>query len=40
MGRAQLQDAVPMTLGQELAAYAVMVGGSVQHLRQAGGEPM
>ncbi|GAA0281663.1 aspartate ammonia-lyase [Actinomadura nitritigenes] len=36
MGRTQLQDAVPMTLGQEFAAYAVMVGESVQHLRRAG----
>src|SRR5512133_1636409 len=26
MGRTQLQDAVPMTLGQEFHAYAVMVG--------------
>jgi len=36
MGRTQLQDAVPMTLGQEFAAYAVMVGESIQHLRRAG----
>jgi aspartate ammonia-lyase len=36
MGRTQLQDAVPMTLGQEFAAYAVMVGESIQHLRKAG----
>jgi aspartate ammonia-lyase len=27
VGRTQLQDAVPMTLGQEFATYAVMVGG-------------
>ena len=26
MGRTQLQDAVPMTLGQEFATYAVMLG--------------
>ena len=26
MGRTQLQDAVPMTLGQEFAAYAVTLG--------------
>src|SRR6185437_8559662 len=26
MGRTQLQDAVPMTLGQEFAAFAVMIG--------------
>ncbi len=38
IGRTQLQDAVPMTLGQEFAAYAVMVGESVQHLRRAGDE--
>jgi aspartate ammonia-lyase len=36
MGRTQLQDAVPMTLGQEFAAYAVMVGEAIQHLRVAG----
>ena len=26
MGRTQLQDAVPMTLGQEFSAFAVMLG--------------
>ncbi len=26
MGRTQLQDAVPMTLGQEFSTYAVMLG--------------
>ena len=26
MGRTQLQDAVPMTLGQEFGTYAVMLG--------------
>lgn len=35
MGRTQLQDAVPMTLGQEFGAYAVMVGEDVQRLREA-----
>ncbi len=34
MGRTQLQDAVPMTLGQEFGAYAVMVGGAVSHLQR------
>ena len=29
MGRTQLQDAVPMTLGQEFSAYAVMLGEDV-----------
>jgi aspartate ammonia-lyase len=35
MGRTQLQDAVPMTLGQEFGAYAVMVGEDVQRVREA-----
>ncbi|GAA1679100.1 aspartate ammonia-lyase [Mycolicibacterium murale] len=35
MGRTQLQDAVPMTLGQEFGAYAVMVGEDAQRLREA-----
>ncbi|MFJ4653117.1 aspartate ammonia-lyase [Nocardia sp. NPDC088792] len=35
MGRTQLQDAVPMTLGQEFGAYAVMVAEAVRHLRGA-----
>ena len=26
IGRTQLQDAVPMTLGQEFKAFAVMIG--------------
>ncbi|MEC3951419.1 aspartate ammonia-lyase [Nocardia sp. CDC153] len=34
MGRTQLQDAVPMTLGQEFGAYAVMIGEAVAHLRR------
>lgn len=37
MGRTQLQDAVPMTLGQEFAAYAVMIGEDVQRLDEAQG---
>ena len=35
MGRTQLQDAVPMTLGQEFAAYAVTLAEDRQRL--AGG---
>jgi len=35
MGRTQLQDAVPMTLGQEFRTYAVMVGEDQDRLREA-----
>jgi aspartate ammonia-lyase len=35
MGRTQLQDAVPMTMGQEFDAYAVMVGEDIQRVREA-----
>lgn len=35
MGRTQLQDAVPMTLGQEFHTYAVMLGEDMQRLREA-----
>jgi len=35
MGRTQLQDAVPMTLGQEFSAWAVMIGEDVQRLDEA-----
>jgi aspartate ammonia-lyase len=35
MGRTQLQDAVPMTLGQEFEAYAVMVGEDVLRVGEA-----
>ena len=35
MGRTQLQDAVPMTLGQEFGAYAVMVGEDILRLEEA-----
>ncbi|MEW5869389.1 MAG: aspartate ammonia-lyase [Chloroflexota bacterium] len=35
MGRTQLQDAVPMTLGQEFEAYRVMVGEDIQRLMEA-----
>lgn len=37
MGRTQLQDAVPMTLGQEFSTYAVMVDEDQQRLRDAAG---
>ncbi len=35
MGRRQLQDAVPMTLGQEFSTYATMVGEDQERLREA-----
>lgn len=35
MGRTQLQDAVPMTLGQEFEAYALMVSEDMQRIREA-----
>jgi len=35
MGRTQLQDAVPMTLGQEFGTYAVMLEEDQQRLREA-----
>jgi len=35
VGRTQLQDAVPMTLGQEFSTYAVMVGEDEQRLGEA-----
>lgn len=35
MGRTQLQDAVPMTLGQEFNTYAVMIGEDQDRLREA-----
>jgi aspartate ammonia-lyase len=34
MGRTQLQDAVPMTLGQEFHAYGVTIGEDVDRLRE------
>jgi aspartate ammonia-lyase len=34
MGRTQLQDAVPMTLGQEFAAWAVTVGEDVERVEE------
>ena len=35
MGRTQLQDAVPMTLGQEFTAWAVTVGEDILRVREA-----
>lgn len=35
MGRTQLQDAVPMTLGQEFRAFGVTLGEDVERLRDA-----
>ena len=34
MGRTQLQDAVPMTLGQEFEAYAVTLGEEIERLSE------
>jgi aspartate ammonia-lyase len=35
MGRTQLQDAVPMTVGQEFSTFAVMLGEDEERLREA-----
>lgn len=35
MGRTQLQDAVPMTLGQEFEAWGIMVEEDIQRVREA-----
>ncbi|MGE4420934.1 MAG: aspartate ammonia-lyase [Pseudodesulfovibrio sp.] len=35
MGRTQLQDAVPMTLGQEFSAWAVTIGEDIQRMDEA-----
>ncbi|HEX6557952.1 MAG TPA: aspartate ammonia-lyase [Longimicrobiales bacterium] len=35
MGRTQLQDAVPMTLGQEFHAFGVTIGEDIDRLREA-----
>ena len=35
IGRTQLQDAVPMTLGQEFAAFAAMIGDDEKRLRES-----
>jgi len=38
MGRTENQDAVPMTLGQEFSAYAVMIGNSMKSIERAADE--
>ncbi|HJV35248.1 MAG TPA: aspartate ammonia-lyase [Geomonas sp.] len=38
MGRTENQDAVPMTLGQEFGAYAVMIGSAMKSMRAAAEE--
>ena len=38
MGRTENQDAVPMTLGQEFAAYAMMINDGIRHLTRVGQE--
>src|SRR5437867_447869 len=35
MGRTQLQDAVPMTLGQEFSTYGIMLGEDEERLKEA-----
>lgn len=35
MGRTQLQDAVPMTLGQEFTAWSIMIGEDIQRVDEA-----
>ncbi|KAA6234426.1 aspartate ammonia-lyase [Campylobacter sp. LR264d] len=35
MGRTQLQDAVPMTLGQEFQTFAVMIGEDIERILEA-----
>lgn len=37
MGRTQLQDAVPMTLGQEFEAFAITTGEDIDRLRETSG---
>ena len=38
MGRTENQDAVPMTLGQEFGAYALMIGNSMRSIERAAEE--
>lgn len=35
MGRTQLQDAVPMTMGQEFRAFGIAIGEDIGHLQEA-----
>ena len=37
MGRTQLQDAVPMTVGQEFKAFAVLLEEEVRNLKRTAG---
>ena len=37
MGRTQLQDAVPIRLGQEFASYAAAVGRDIRRMETAAG---
>lgn len=37
IGRTELQDAVPMTLGHEFSAYGVMIGEDIQRMAEAQG---
>src|SRR5690606_14121073 len=37
IGRTQLQDAVPMTLGQEFRAFGITLGEDIERLREAAG---
>ena len=39
MGRTEMQDAVPMTVGQEFHAFASSLEGEIQNLRLGGKEP-
>ena len=38
MGRTENQDAVPMTLGQEFSAYAMMIKDGIRHIERAADE--
>jgi aspartate ammonia-lyase len=38
MGRTENQDAVPMTLGQEFGAYAVMIGSAIESMKRGAAE--
>ena len=40
MGRTEMQDAVPMTVGQEFHAFASSLEGEIQNLRRGGKEPL
>ena len=40
MGRTEMQDAVPMTVGQEFHAFASSLDGEIQNLRRGGKGPL